>query len=99
MQIDIEKSRCLLRLGRTEDEVHKIINVLMACRESIPLDEPVKHANGDIIIDLILEKEKYYRGLLKHDYGNRDYAACIVCQAKLHILDELEFDISSRLSV
>jgi len=86
MQIDIEKSRNLLRLGRTEDEVHKIINILMACKESIPIEPPVILETADkpySIYDIL----KYLADaawilLYKKDYDGDDYEEIEICHKK-----------------
>jgi len=67
--------------------------------KSFPLDKPVKPANGDIMIDLLNNEEKYYKDLLKEDYKNRDYFGCMVCQIKLNFITDLQKSLVSRLSV
>lgn len=60
---------------------------------------PVKPANGDIAIDILDEKEKYYTKLLKEDVKNQDHIACIVCESKLDFINEMQKELVSRLSV
>ena len=60
---------------------------------------PVKPANGDIAIDILDEKEKYYSKLLKDDIRNHDHIACIVCESKLDFINEMQKELVSRLSV
>lgn|SRR5574343_718078 len=63
------------------------------------VEKPVKPANGDIAIDILDEKEKYYRKLLKEDVKNHDHIACIVCESKLDFINEMQKELVSRLSV
>ena len=67
--------------------------------KSIPLNKPVKPANGDIAIDILDEKEKYYSKLLKDDIRNHDHIACIICESKLDFINEMQKELVSRLSV
>lgn len=67
-------------------------------KESLLVEAQVSDANGGKIMEVLYDAEKYYKNLLETDYENRDYSACWVCQIKLQLLDELIFDIDSRLS-
>lgn len=67
--------------------------------DSFLLEAKVKPANGDIAIDILDEKEKYYKKLLKEDVKNHDHIACIVCESKLDFISEMQKELVSRLSV
>ena len=72
------------------DEIKKIVSRVEA---------KVKPANGDIVIDILDEKEKYYTKLLKEDVKNQDHIACIICESKLDFINEMQKELVSRLSV
>lgn len=104
MEFDIMKTE---GTGGTPEQLYtkniassKIVGkVILFDDKSLPLELPVKPANGDIAIDILDEKEKYYRKLLKEDVKNHDHIACIVCESKLDFINEMQKELVSRLSV
>ena len=85
------------RIGSTDSKYRKLLSAKQKFWRRIlssPVEPEISQENGvDKIMDVIREAEEYYRNLLETDYKNRDYSACWVCQIKLQLLDELEFDI------
>jgi len=54
--------------------------------------------SGDIAIDILGEKEKYYKKLLKDDIKNQDHIACIICESKLDFINEMRKELE-RLKI